>query len=49
MSLNMRVGTHLLATAAALAAGCLLDGTPLTGGPLECDSWGEDYLASKHG
>lgn len=26
-----------------------LDGTPLTGGPLECDSWGEDYSASKDG
>lgn len=25
------------------------DGTPLTGGPLECDSWGEDYFASKDG
>lgn len=26
-----------------------LDGIPLAAGPLECDSWGEDYFASKDG
>ncbi len=25
------------------------DGTPQAGGPLECDSWGEDYFAVNHG
>ena len=26
-----------------------LDGTPQIGGPHECDSWGEDYFATKNG
>lgn len=25
------------------------DGTPQAGGPLECDSWGEDYFATRNG
>ncbi len=26
-----------------------LDGTPLAEGPLECESWGENYSATKDG